>query len=91
MPTAHHADASQMELKMKAICEGRKTRQEVTRDTINQYRAVYVRTQQRLNVLKEVCVRKLLNTRTSLTHLSLFGGTSLNLHDKHDMNVRTTC
>lgn len=43
-----------MELKMKAICEGRKTQREVIEETVEQYRAVYVRTQQRLNVLKAV-------------------------------------
>lgn len=39
---------------MKAICEGRKTRREVVDETIEQYRAVYMLVQQRLNVLKEV-------------------------------------
>lgn len=39
---------------MKAICEGRKTRREVVDDTIEQYRAVYVRTQQHLNMLQAV-------------------------------------
>ena len=48
------ADRSQMELKMKAICEGRKTREEVVSETIEQYLAVYNRTQQRLNVLHAV-------------------------------------
>lgn len=43
-----------MELKMKAICEGRKTQREVIEETVEQYRAVYVRTQQRLDVLKAV-------------------------------------
>jgi DNA topoisomerase-3 len=43
-----------MELKMKAICEGRKTRREVIEETVEQYRAVYVRTQQRLDVLRAV-------------------------------------
>ena len=39
---------------MKAICEGRKTRREVIQETVEQYRAVYVRTQQRLDVLRAV-------------------------------------
>ena len=43
-----------MELKMKAICEGRKTGREVVQETIDQYRAVYARTQQRLDVLRAV-------------------------------------
>lgn len=43
-----------MELKMKAVCEGRKTRREVIEETVAQYRAVYERTQQRLDVLRAV-------------------------------------
>ena len=46
-----------MELKMKAICEGRKDRQEVIDETIEQYRGVYLRVQQRLNVLQAVGLR----------------------------------
>jgi len=34
----------QMELKMKAICEGRLSKRDVLRDTIEQYRNVYMRT-----------------------------------------------
>ena len=49
------ADDLQMELKMKAICDGRKTRQEVIHETVEQYRNVYMQTQQRLEVLKTVC------------------------------------
>ena len=56
-----------MELKMKAICEGRKTRQEVIYETIEQYRAVYVRTQQRLDVLRAVSLNIVL-TRTLTGH-----------------------
>lgn len=41
---------------MKAICEGRKTKHEVVQETIEQYRAVYVRTQQHLNVLHAVSI-----------------------------------
>lgn len=39
---------------MKAICEGRKTRRDVIEETVEQYRAVYIRTQQRLHLLREV-------------------------------------
>jgi len=39
---------------MKAICEGRKTRTEVVHETLEQYRAVYIRSQQRIDVLKRV-------------------------------------
>jgi DNA topoisomerase-3 len=43
-----------MELKMKAICEGRLSKREMLHDTIEQYRNVYMRTQQRLDVLRSV-------------------------------------
>jgi DNA topoisomerase III len=43
-----------MELRMKAICEGRASRGEVVRQSIEQYRAVYTRTTEQMRVLKEV-------------------------------------
>jgi DNA topoisomerase-3 len=43
-----------MELKMKAICEGRLTKREMLSETIEQYRGVYMRTQQRLDMLRNV-------------------------------------
>lgn len=39
---------------MKAICEGRKTKTEVVHESIEQYRDVYIRTQQRLESLRAV-------------------------------------
>ena len=39
---------------MKDICEGRKTRREVIQETLDQYRNVYNRTQQRLPLLQAV-------------------------------------
>ncbi|EGP87686.1 DNA topoisomerase 3 [Zymoseptoria tritici IPO323] len=44
----------EMELKMKAICEGRKTRRQVVEETIEQYRDVYMRTQRQLGLLRAV-------------------------------------
>jgi DNA topoisomerase-3 len=50
----------EMELKMKAICEGRATRREVVQEMIDQYRDIYVLTAQRVDVLmghvKRMCV-----------------------------------
>lgn len=43
-----------MELKMKAICEGRKNRREVVQESLDQYRDVYLRVQQQLPKLHEV-------------------------------------
>ncbi|KAI7663006.1 hypothetical protein KC322_g17165 [Hortaea werneckii] len=47
----------EMELKMKAICEGRKTKAEVVHETIEQYREVYLLSQRRMNALT-TAVRK---------------------------------
>ena len=43
-----------MEVQMKAICEGRSTRNDVVQQNLEQYRAVFHRTQQQIHVLKEV-------------------------------------
>lgn len=39
---------------MKAICEGRTTRNDVVQQNLEQYRAVFNRTAQQINVLKSV-------------------------------------
>jgi DNA topoisomerase-3 len=44
-----------MEVQMKAICEGRTTRHDVVQQNLEQYRAVFNRTAQQINVLKSVC------------------------------------
>ena len=51
-----HAGANwpQMELRMKAICEGRKSKREVVQESIDQYRDVYLRAQRQLPVLQLV-------------------------------------
>jgi DNA topoisomerase-3 len=51
------ADCRQMEAQMKAICEGRSTRNDVVQQNLEQYRAVFNRTQQQINVLKAVSPR----------------------------------
>ena len=43
-----------MEVQMKAICEGRSTRNDVVQQNLEQYRAVFNRTVQQINVLKSV-------------------------------------
>ncbi|KAI1313657.1 DNA topoisomerase [Xylaria venustula] len=45
----------EMELKMKAICEGRTTKDVVLDESIQQYRNVYMQSQQKLSVLKAAC------------------------------------
>ena len=42
----------EMELKMKAICEGRKSKTEVVQESLEQYREVFVKTQRGIQVLK---------------------------------------
>lgn len=44
----------EMELKMKAICEGRTTKAAVLRESVAQYRHVFMQSQEKLHVLKEV-------------------------------------
>ncbi|KAF2176453.1 DNA topoisomerase 3-beta [Zopfia rhizophila CBS 207.26] len=47
----------EMEVQMKAICEGRSTRNDVVQQNLEQYRAVFNRTMQQINVLK-AAIRK---------------------------------
>ena len=51
----------EMELKMKAICEGRKSRNDVIQESLEQYREVFVKTQREINVLKQSVTRYLVN------------------------------
>ncbi|KAK4186562.1 putative DNA topoisomerase 3 [Podospora australis] len=45
----------EMELKMKAICEGRSTKQQFLQENIHDYREVYHQSQRELNILKAAC------------------------------------
>ncbi len=45
---------SQMELKMKEICAGTKTRNDVVHESLEQYREVFIKTSQQIDVLKAV-------------------------------------
>ncbi|RCI14715.1 hypothetical protein L249_6451 [Ophiocordyceps polyrhachis-furcata BCC 54312] len=45
----------EMELKMKAICEGNVTRDMVLRESISQYRHVFFQSQEKLGVLRAAC------------------------------------
>lgn len=44
----------EMEIKMKAICEGRTSKEDFLRDNIQQYRAVFDQSTEQLDVLKDV-------------------------------------
>ena len=44
----------EMELKMRAICDGRTTKEVVLQESIRQYRHVYMQSQEKLDVLKSV-------------------------------------
>ena len=46
----------EMEIKMREICAGTKTRNDFVQETLEQYRAVYVRANQQQDVLKRVCL-----------------------------------
>ncbi|KAJ6785732.1 hypothetical protein PWT90_07106 [Aphanocladium album] len=45
----------EMELKMKAICDGRLSKEVMLRESISQYREVFMQSQERLSVLKRAC------------------------------------
>jgi len=45
----------EMELKMKAICDGQTTKQTVLRESLGKYRRVYDQSQEELNILKAAC------------------------------------
>ncbi|KAG7290478.1 hypothetical protein NEMBOFW57_000480 [Staphylotrichum longicolle] len=45
----------EMELKMKAICEGRTTKQAVLHESVSQYRHVYEQSRAELSILKAAC------------------------------------
>ena len=46
----------EMEIKMRNICAGTKSRNDFVQETVEQYRAVYVTANQRQDVLKRVCM-----------------------------------
>ncbi|KAF2850143.1 DNA topoisomerase 3-beta [Plenodomus tracheiphilus IPT5] len=51
----------EMEVQMKAICEGRITRNDVVQQNLEQYRAVFNRTVQQINVLKSAITKYVVN------------------------------
>jgi DNA topoisomerase-3 len=58
--------AHQMELQMTAICQGTQTRNDVVRQNLERYRAVFARTTQEMDVLKAVSVEPLPDIRLVL-------------------------
>ena len=54
----------EMELKMKAICEGRKSRTEVVQESLEQYREVFAKTQREIGILRESVVKYVVNGGT---------------------------
>lgn len=51
----------EMELKMKAICEGRKTKNEVVDESLTQYREVFIKTQRDIDALKQSVTKYVVN------------------------------
>ena len=51
----------EMELKMKAICEGRQSRMQVVQESLEQYREVFAKTQRDIQVLKTAVRRHVLD------------------------------
>ncbi|RDH39284.1 prokaryotic type I DNA topoisomerase [Aspergillus welwitschiae] len=55
----------EMELLMREICAGRRTRQQVVQESLDMYREVFVHTQRRINRLKDACRKYLVEQETS--------------------------
>jgi DNA topoisomerase III len=51
----------EMELKMKAICDGGKSQMEVVQETLEQYREVFTKTQREIDVLRRAVVKYVVN------------------------------
>ena len=45
----------EMELRMREICAGNKSRQQVVMESVEMYREVFIHTQRRINMLKDAC------------------------------------
>lgn len=64
----------EMEIKMKEICAGTKNGNDFVNETLEQYRAVFVRSQQQVDILRTVCpILRLPNNEPMLS----FGGVGL--------------
>ena len=50
----------ELEIRLKEICEGRKTKEEVVREEVAQYKRVFLQTKERIGVLKGSCRRYVL-------------------------------
>jgi DNA topoisomerase-3 len=46
-----------MELQMKAICDGQRSKEDVVQQSLEQYRAVYIRTKEQMNVIIAVSAK----------------------------------
>ncbi|KIW52113.1 hypothetical protein PV05_07778 [Exophiala xenobiotica] len=51
----------EMELKMKAICEGRRSRSDVVQESLDQYREVFIKTSQQISTLKDAVTKYVVN------------------------------
>ncbi|KAL4890751.1 DNA topoisomerase III alpha [Aspergillus ambiguus] len=51
----------EMEARMREICAGSKTRQQVVHESLERYREVFIHTQRRINLLKEACRKYLVD------------------------------
>jgi DNA topoisomerase-3 len=54
----------EMELRMREICAGSKSRQEVVQESLDMYREVFIHTQRRIDMLKAACRKYLIEQAT---------------------------
>jgi DNA topoisomerase-3 len=55
----------EMELRMRDICDGNKSRREVVAESLEMYRGVFVHTQRRIELLKAACRKYLFDQNTA--------------------------
>ena len=55
----------EMELRMREICAGTKSRQQVVMESVEMYREVFIHTQRRINILKDACRKYMVPGTTS--------------------------
>lgn len=79
----------EMEIKMKEICAGTRSRNDFVQETLEQYRDVFVRTQQQVELLKAVRCNGSLDRQTNnppfigLSEIRFWRGRLMHLHKSH--------
>ena len=72
-PLGESTKVEQMEIQMKAICDGTRSRNDVVQQSLEQYRAVFSRTTQQMDLLRAVSVGQFLDITSNIRIFILLG------------------